>query len=86
MKPMLKIKVGEKHTGEIVRAIINSKKPMVLMLESSSPCYNPRTFHFANELMKSGWEEKNTKYITKRNPHKRKLLKITLINSSIING
>lgn len=65
-------------------SIINSKKSVVIFLESTSSFWNQKTLYFSDELVKKGWKEKNIRHITKKGHHKRRLLKITLINSQLM--
>ena len=66
---MLKIKVREKHSGELIKTIINSKEPQVLVLESAKPRFNNKTINIAQKISLDGWKVKQTRLL-KRNGKK----------------
>ena len=60
-----KIKVTQGHDLCKIKSIVNSKKPMVLVLESQLPNLNEQVIEYANYFASDGWEIINKKTIRK---------------------
>jgi len=66
---------------EDVQEKINAYKPLLIFLTAAETSLNVKTYRIAHELTKKeGLEIRDMKHITKKNPSKRKVLKILIVN------
>ena len=79
-----KIKVTQGHDLCKIKSIVNSKKPMVLVLESQLPNLNEQVIEYANYFASDGWRIINTKIIKKyENKKEIRMIQIMLKSSSL---